>query len=258
VAGRAICSSRIPGEDPGGDGPGMVLMSSFGVGTLRPRRRPRLGRISPRVLLTPRVLLLPSTVKVRACRIGLSCSVRMFSTAAEAQTYCRRVVKLRFFSSCFECLDLFVGNRITCPSESCFSRKVTSEVSVSRRRRSPSARSALPLTRTFTRPWDSAIDIVKKARKIVSAEEFSSVKTCSVREITYPSVSYSSQKVMSEVSVSVSRRRRSPSARSALAAYVYSVVFRIHFRSSRKARKTFWQKRSFSEENFDAKGVPPF
>jgi hypothetical protein len=47
-------------------------------------------------------------------------------------------------------------------------------------------------------------------------------------------------------------------ARSALAAYVYYVVFRIHFQSSRKARKTFWQKRSFYEENFDAEGVPPF
>jgi hypothetical protein len=69
------------------------------------------------------------------------------------------------------------------------------------------------------------------------------VKTCSVRGITYPSASYLSQKVMSEVSVS--RWRRSPSARSALAAYVYSVVFRIHFRSSRKARKAFWQKRFF-------------
>jgi hypothetical protein len=84
------------------------------------------------------------------------------------------------------------------------------------------------------------------------------VKTCSVRRITYPSASYLSQKVMSEVSVS--RRRRSPSARSALAAYVYSVVFRIHFRSSRKARKAFWQERFFSffEEIFDAKGVLPF
>jgi hypothetical protein len=59
------------------------------------------------------------------------------------------------------------------------------------------------------------------------------METCSVRRITYSSVSYLSQKVMSEVSVS--RRRRSPSARSALAAYVYSIVFRIHFRSSRKA-----------------------
>jgi hypothetical protein len=61
------------------------------------------------------------------------------------------------------------------------------------------------------------------------------VKICSVREITYPSASYLSQKVMSEVSVS--RKRRSPSARSALVAYVYSVVFRIHFRSSRKSTK---------------------
>jgi hypothetical protein len=67
--------------------------------------------------------------------------------------------------------------------------------------------------------------MVEKARKIVSAEEFSSVKTCSVRGITYPSVSYLSQKVMSEVSVS--RRRRSPSARSTLSAYMYSIVFRI-------------------------------
>jgi hypothetical protein len=183
--------------------------------------------------MTPRVLLLPLTVKVRACRIGLSCSVRMFSAAAEAQTHCRRVVKLRFFSFCFECLDLFVGNRIVCPSESYFSWKVMSEVSVSRRRRNPSARSVLPLTCTLTRPWGSVTDAVEKTRKIVSAEEFSSVKTCSVRGITYPSVSYLSQKVMSEVSVS--RRRRSPSARLALAAYVYSVIFRIHFRSSRKA-----------------------
>jgi hypothetical protein len=102
--------------------------------------------------MTLRVLLLPSTVKVRACRIGLSCSVRMFSVAAEAQTYCHRVVKLCFFSSCFEYLDLFVGNRIVCPTESYFSRKVMSEVSVSRRRRNPSARSALPLTCTLTRP----------------------------------------------------------------------------------------------------------
>jgi hypothetical protein len=53
------------------------------------------------------------------------------------------------------------------------------------------------------------------------------MKTCSIHGVTYPSASYLSQKVKSEVSVS--RRRRSPSARSALAAYVYSVVFRIHF-----------------------------
>jgi hypothetical protein len=149
----------------------------------------------------------------------------MFFAAAEAQTYHCRVIKLRFFSSCFEYQDLFVGSRIVYPSESYLSRKVMSEVSVSRRRRSPSVRPASPLTCTLTRPHDSVIDIVEKARKIVSAEKFSSVKTCSVSRIAYPSVSCLSQKVMSEVSVS--RRRRSPSARSALPAYVYSIVFRI-------------------------------
>jgi hypothetical protein len=179
----------------------------------------------------------------------------VFSAAAEAQTHPRRVVKLRFFSSCFEYLDFFVGNRIVCASESCFSRKVMSEVSVSRRRRNPSARSALPLTRALARPWGSVTDAVEKARRIASAEELSNVKTCSVRGITYPNVSYLSQKVMSEVSVS--RRRRSPSARSALAAYVYSVVFRIRFRSCRKARKTFWQKGSFFEEKIQRRGGFP-
>jgi hypothetical protein len=157
--------------------------------------------------------------------ISLSVVCVCFLAAAEAQTYHRRVVKLRFFSPCFEYHDLFIGNRIAYPSKSYFSRKVMSEVSVSRRRRSPSARSALLLTCTLTRPLDSVIDIVKKARKIVSTEKFSSIKTCSVSGIAYPSVSYLSQKVMSEVSVS--RRRRSPSSRLALPAYVYSVVFRI-------------------------------
>jgi hypothetical protein len=53
-----------------------------------------------------------------------------FLAAAEAQTYHRRVLKLHFFSPCFEYLDLFVGNRIVCSSESYFSRKVMSEVSI--------------------------------------------------------------------------------------------------------------------------------
>jgi hypothetical protein len=75
VTSRVACSGWILGEDPGGDVPGLVMTSSFGVETLRPRRRPRLGRTSPKVLLTPRVLRLPSTVQIRACRIGLSCSV---------------------------------------------------------------------------------------------------------------------------------------------------------------------------------------
>jgi hypothetical protein len=179
----------------------------------------------------------------------------VFSAAVEAQTHPRRVVKLHFFSSCFEYLDFFVGNRIVCASESCFSREAMSEVSVSRRRRNPSARSALPLTRALAHPWGSVTDAVEKARRIASAEELSSVKTCSVRGITYPNASYLSWKVMSEVSVY--RRRRSPSARSALAAYMYSTVFRIHFRSSRKARKIFWQKRSFFEEKFRRRGGSP-
>jgi hypothetical protein len=111
----------------------------------------------------------------------------MFFAAAEAQTYHCRVIKLRFFSSCFEYQDLFVGSRIAYPSESYLSQKVMSEVSVSWRRRSPSARSALPLTCTLARLQDSVIDIVEKARKIVLAEKFSSVKTCSVSIIAYPS-----------------------------------------------------------------------
>jgi hypothetical protein len=129
--------------------------------------------------------------------------MRMSFAAAEAQTYHCRVTKLCFFSSCFEYQDLFVGSRITCPSESYLSRKVMSEVSVSWRRRSPSARSASPLTCTLTRPQDSVIDIVEKARKIVLSEKFSSVKTCSVIRIAYPSVSYLSQKVMSVKTSSV-------------------------------------------------------
>jgi hypothetical protein len=76
-------------------------------------------------------------------------SMRMFFAAAEAQTSYCRIIKLYFLSSCFEYQDLFVSSRIACPSESYFSRKVMSEVSVSRRRRSPSARSALLLTCTL-------------------------------------------------------------------------------------------------------------
>jgi hypothetical protein len=72
-----------------------------------------------------------------------------FFAAAEAQTYYCHVVKLCFLSSCFEYQDLFVDSRIVYPSESYFSRKVMSEVSVSRRRRSPSSRSASPLTCTL-------------------------------------------------------------------------------------------------------------
>jgi hypothetical protein len=75
VTSRATCPSRTLGEDPDGDGPGVAMTPSFRVEIFGPRRRPRLGRTSPKVLSMPRVLLLPSSVKVRACRIGLSCSV---------------------------------------------------------------------------------------------------------------------------------------------------------------------------------------
>jgi hypothetical protein len=166
-----------------------------------------------------------------------------FFAATEAQTYHCRVVKLHFFSLCFKYQDLFVGSRIAHPSESYLSRKVMSEVSVSQRRRSPSTRSALPLMCTLTRPQDSVIDIVEKARKIILAKKFSSVKTCSVSRIAYPSVSYLSQKVMSEVSVS--RRRRSPSTRSALPLMCTPSFSGSCYRSSRKARKMFWQKDFF-------------
>jgi hypothetical protein len=157
----------------------------------------------------------------------LDCLVACVSCGRRGQNTPSLCCKAASLFLLFRVSGLFVGNRDVCASESCFSRKVMSEVSVSRKRRSPSARSALPLTRTLTHPWGSVTDSVEKARRIASAEELPNVKTCSVRGITYPNMSYLSQKVMSEVPVS--RRRRSPSARSALAAYVYSVVFRIHF-----------------------------
>jgi hypothetical protein len=84
----------------------------------------------------------------------------------------------------FRASGLFVGNRDVCASESCFSQKVMSEVSVSRRRGSPSARSALLLTRTFTRPRGPVTDSVEKAQRIASAEGLPNVKTCLIRGAT--------------------------------------------------------------------------
>ncbi len=139
-------------------------------------------------------------------RIILQCA---FSAAAEAQTHPHRVVKLRFFSSCFEYLDFFVGNRIVCVSESCFSRKVMSEVSVSRWRRNPSARSALP---------SAAAEAQTHPHRVVKLRFFSScfeyLDFFVGNRIVCVSESCFSRKVMSEVSVS--RWRRNPSARSAL------------------------------------------
>jgi hypothetical protein len=77
----------------------------------------------------------------------------------------------------------------------------------------------------------------------------------------YPSVIYFSRKVTSEVSVS--RRRRSPSARSALpfkvspARFQGSVIDIVGKHRSCFGRKLFLVK-NFSEENFDVEGVSPF
>jgi hypothetical protein len=73
--------------------------------------------------------------------------------------------------------------------------------------------------------------------------------------IAYPSVSYLSRKVTSEVSVS--RRRRSPLARSSLPLTCTLVVFRIPLSKQSKSAKDVLAK-DFSEENFDAEGVTPF
>jgi hypothetical protein len=60
---------------------------------------------------------------------------------------------------------------------------------------------------------------------------------------------------MSEVSVS--RRRRSPSARLALPLTCTLVVFRTPLSKQSKSVESALAK-DFSEENFDAEGVPPF
>jgi hypothetical protein len=59
VTGRAVCSSRTSRGDPGGNGPSVVLTSSFGAEILRLCRHSRLGQTSSKVVLTSRVLLLP-------------------------------------------------------------------------------------------------------------------------------------------------------------------------------------------------------
>jgi hypothetical protein len=170
----------------------------------------------------------------------------MFFAAAEAQTYHCHVVKLRFLSSCFEHQDLFVGSRIVYPSESYFSRKVMSEESLG----------SVDLA-AYVHSYSFVGFCYRYSRegtKIILAEKFSSVKTCSVSRIAYPSVSYLSQKVMSEVSVSW--RRRSPSARSALPLTCTPSFSGSRYRSSRKARKMFWQK-DFFRGKFLRRGGSP-
>ena len=127
-----------------------MLASSFEVEILSPASPSEAGPDSSEGGDDAEGTVVPS-IEVRTCRENLSVVCVCFFAAAEAQTYYCRVVKLCFLSSCFEYQDLFVGSRIAYPSESYFSRKVMSELSVSRRRRSPSARSALLLTCTLTR-----------------------------------------------------------------------------------------------------------
>jgi hypothetical protein len=88
----------------------------------------------------------PPSADVRTYRNSLSEARVCFLRPLRPKHFYRRVIKLCFLSSRFEYQDLFVDNRTAYPSVSHFSQKVMSEVSVSRRRRSPSARSALPLT----------------------------------------------------------------------------------------------------------------
>jgi hypothetical protein len=139
------------GGVPDSDCSSMVMTSTFGAEDLGPRRHPRLGRASPKVLSMPRLSPPHSSVKTQVCRVKSSCSVGLvwLSRPERAPLLCCKAVSLFLL---FRVSGLFVGNRDVSASESCFSRKVMSEVSVSRRHGSPSARSALPLTRTFTRP----------------------------------------------------------------------------------------------------------
>jgi hypothetical protein len=119
-----------------------------------------------------------------------------------------------------------------------------SEVSISRRRRNPSARSALQFTCTLICSRDSVIDIVERARKSFSTE----LQDLFSSRITYPSVSYFSRKVMSEVSVS--RRRRSPSAWSALPLTCTLVVFGIPLSIRKSKARKVVSVENFFEENF--------
>jgi hypothetical protein len=129
ATGRAACSGRIPGEDPDNDCSGVAMTSSFGVEILGPRRRPRLGRTSPKVSSMPRMLLPPSSAKTRACRIRLSCSMCLLRPPRPEHTLSLRCKAASLFLL-FQASGLFFGNRDVCASESCFSRKVMSEIRI--------------------------------------------------------------------------------------------------------------------------------
>jgi hypothetical protein len=97
------------------------------------------------------------------------CSMRMLfrgrrglNTLSSCLKSCVSSPLVSSITTCLSITESFIRARVT------FSRKVMSEVSVSRRRRSPSARSALPLTCTLVWSKDSIIGTVEKARKSFS------------------------------------------------------------------------------------------
>jgi hypothetical protein len=145
VTGRAACSGRIPGEVPGAASPSEA------------------GSDLAEGVVDAEGATAPFSVKTRACRIRLSCSVCLLRSPRPEITPSLRCKAASPFLL-FRASELSVGNRDVCVGESCFSRKVMSEVSVSQRRGSPSARSALPLTRTPSFPG-SAFRSSRKARK---------------------------------------------------------------------------------------------
>jgi hypothetical protein len=131
-----------------------------------------------------------------------------------------------------------------------------SEVSVSRRRRSPSVRSTLP---TYMYSYSSVGFCYRYSRDSTknrfSSRSFRALRLARTAESLIRVVSYLSQKVMSEVSVS--QRRRSPSARSALPAYVYSVVFRTPLSKQSKSTKDVLAERFFPRKILTQRGFPP-
>jgi hypothetical protein len=146
---------------------GAVLASSLRWRSFCPGRRPRPGLVPPRVESTPRVLLLPLPMPEPAGTVCLW-HAHAFLRLPRPKHFIVVFKKLHLLSSCFKHHDLSVNSRIVYPNESYFSRKVMSEVSVSRRRRSPSAQSALPLTCALIRSKDSIIGTVEKARNSFS------------------------------------------------------------------------------------------
>jgi hypothetical protein len=125
-----------------------VLASSFEVEILPPVSPSEAGPSSSEGGNDAEGAAAPSA-DVQTCRNSLSIVCVCFLRPPRPKHLIVMCIKLCFLSSCFEYQDLFVGSRIAYPSESYFSWEVMSVVSVSRRRSSPLARSALPLMCTL-------------------------------------------------------------------------------------------------------------